>query len=331
MNTFGENIKITIFGESHGPGIGMVLDGIPPGLELDTDFIRKELSRRAPGNSELSTPRKEADEPVFFSGVFEGKTTGAPICAIIRNSDSHSSDYSPGFPRPSHADLSSQIKYRGFADYRGGGHFSGRLTAVMVAAGAICKQLLSARGIEVAAHIAQIGPHRGSELDFNMRKEILDARSAGDSVGSVVECVATGVPAGVGGLMFGGMESRIAAMVYAVPGVKGLEFGAGFELAAMRGSVANDPIRISPDGKIYTETNNSGGINGGITNGMPLTLRVALRPTPSISREQKTIDLAEMKNCTTRIKGRHDPCLAPRALPVIEGCVAFCLLDAMFE
>ena len=330
MNTFGENIRITIFGESHGPGIGMVLDGIAAGIELDEKFIQTELARRAPGVSELSTPRKEADEPVFMSGLFHGKTTGAPICAIIRNNDSHSSDYTPDIPRPAHADLTAQIKYGGFADYRGGGHFSGRLTAVMVTAGAICKQILAEKGISVVAQIVQVGPHTNDELDFSMRKEILDARSAGDSVGSVVKCVATGIPAGVGGLMFGGMESRIATMLYAVPGVKGLEFGAGFALAAMRGSAANDPIRIN-DGRIYTETNHAGGINGGITNGMPLTLRVALRPTPSISKEQKTVNLSKMENLDYRGKGRHDPCLAPRALPVIEACVAFCVLDAMSD
>lgn len=330
MNTFGENIKITIFGESHGPGIGMVLDGIEAGAELNEGFIRSELARRAPGSSELATKRKESDEPVFMSGILSGKTTGAPICAMIRNSDQHSSDYTPDIPRPSHADLAAKIKFKGHADYRGGGHFSGRLTACFVLAGAICKQLLAEKGVSIEAKIVQVGPHKGEELDFAMKKEILDARSAGDSVGSVVKCTASGVPAGVGGLMFGGMESRIAAMVYAVPGVKGLEFGAGFSLAELRGSAANDPIRIE-DGRLFTETNNSGGINGGITNGMPLTLRVAFRPTPSISREQKTVDFGSMENITTRIRGRHDPCLAPRALPVIEACLAFCILDAMME
>ena len=328
MNTFGNNIRITVFGESHGPGIGMVLDGMPAGISIDDEFIREELLRRAPGGSELSTARNESDEPVFMSGLFQGKTTGAPICAIIRNSDHHSSDYTPDIPRPSHADLSAQIKYKGFADYRGGGHFSGRLTAAFVTAGAICKHVLTSRGIHISAQVVQAGPHVGDELDFHMKKEILDARSAGDSVGSIVKCTADGIPAGIGGLMFGGMESRIAAMIYAVPGVKGLEFGAGFEFASMRGSTANDPIRMD-DGRIYTETNNSGGINGGITNGMPLTLRVAFRPTASIGREQKTINLSGLENITTRIRGRHDPCLAPRALPVIESCLAFCILDAM--
>ena len=328
MNTFGNNIKITVFGESHGPGIGMVLDGIPAGIVIDEAFIREELLRRAPGGSELSTTRNESDEPVFMSGLFQGKTTGAPICAIIRNRDHHSSDYTPDIPRPSHADLSAQIKYNGFSDYRGGGHFSGRLTAAFVTAGAICKLVLTNKGIRISSQIVQVGPHIGEEFDFHMKKEILDARSAGDSVGSIIKCTANGIPAGIGGLMFGGMESRIAAMVYAVPGVKGLEFGAGFEFASMRGSEANDPIRMD-DGRIYTETNNSGGINGGITNGMPLTLRVAFRPTPSIGREQKTINLSDMENITTRIRGRHDPCLAPRALPVVESCLAFCILDAI--
>lgn len=330
MNTFGENIRITVFGESHGPGVGMVLDGIPAGVEIDEALIMTDLARRAPGGSELSTPRKESDEPVFMSGLFEGRTTGAPICAIIRNSDSRSADYTPDIPRPGHADLTAQIKYRGFADYRGGGHFSGRLTAGFVTAGAICKQILAGRGVSIEAKIVQVGQYKGDDLDFAMKKEILDARSAGDSVGAAVKCTATGIPAGVGGLMFGGMESRIAAMLYAIPGVKGVEFGAGFEFASMRGSAANDPIRME-EGRIFTETNHSGGINGGITNGMPLTVRVALRPTPSIGKEQKTVDLIKMENTTTRIRGRHDPCLAPRALPVVEACLAFCILDAIRE
>lgn len=330
MNTFGENIKLTVFGESHGAGIGMVLDGVAAGVELDMEYIKAEMARRAPGSSELSTPRSETDEPMFFSGLLNGKTTGAPICAIIRNGDTHSSDYDPGIPRPGHADLTAQIKFRGFADYRGGGAFSGRLTAAFVAAGAICKQILEKSGIRIEGALVQVGKFKGEGLDFNMKKEILDARSAGDSVGSVVECVATGLPAGVGGMMFGGMESRIAAMIFAVPGVKGVEFGMGFNLATMRGSAANDPIRIKK-GRIYTETNNAGGINGGITNGMPLVVRAALRPTPSITREQNTIDLESMKNITTRVRGRHDPCLGPRAVPVIESCVALCVLDAMHE
>lgn len=328
MNTFGENIKITIFGESHGPAIGMVLDGIEAGMPLDMDFIAAELGRRAPGNSPISTARREADSPEFISGVFDGKTTGAPICAVIRNNDARSADYTPNLPRPGHADLTAHIKYGGHADYRGGGHFSGRLTACFVIAGAICKLALRGRGIDISARIVQVGSVKGDELNDEMRAEIMNARNDGDSVGSVIECVAEGVPAGIGGLMFGGMESRIAAMLYAVPGVKGVEFGAGFGLAEMRGSRANDPIRID-GGKLCTATNNAGGINGGITNGMPVVVRAALRPTPSISREQETVNLSTMENTTVSTQGRHDPCLAPRALPVIEACLAFCILDAM--
>ncbi|NLH00795.1 MAG: chorismate synthase, partial [Clostridiales bacterium] len=233
-------------------------------------------------------------------------------------------------PRPAHADLTAQIKYKGCSDFRGGGPFSGRLTAAMVMAGALCRQALSRKGIDVQASIISIGSVESSSpnFDFAMRKEILDARASGDSVGGIVECTASGVPAGIGGLMFGGMESRIAAALYAIPGVKGVEFGAGFDIASMRGSQANDPIRIE-DGRIFTETNHAGGINGGITNGMPIVVRCAFRPTPSISREQKTVDLIKHENTVLRITGRHDPCIVPRAVPVVESMVAFCILDAL--
>lgn len=330
MNTFGENLKLTIFGESHGEAVGMVLDGFPAGESIDLELVKEELKRRAPGMSELSTPRKEADEPVFISGLMEGHSTGAPICAMIKNTDTKSSDYRPEKPRPGHADLTAQIKYRGFADYRGGGPFSGRLTAAMVLAGALLKQTLERRDIFTEAKIIRIGSAEVTQPDFDfaMRKEILDARASGDSVGGVIECVATGLPAGLGGLMFGGLESRIAAAICAIPGVKGVEFGAGFEIAKMRGSEANDPIRLE-NGRIFTETNNSGGINGGLTNGMPLVVRCAFRPTPSIAREQKTVDLSKMENTTMRISGRHDPCIVPRAVPVVESMVAFCIMDAI--
>ncbi len=330
MNTFGENLKLTIFGESHGEAIGMVLDGFPAGESIDLDSIRQELTRRAPGKSELSTPRAEADEPKFLSGLFNGHSTGAPLCAIINNTDTRSGDYKPEKPRPGHADLTAQIKYNGFSDFRGGGPFSGRLTAAMVIAGAICKQALTRRGISVEALITRVGSAESAapDFEFEMRKEILDARASGDSVGGVIECVASGLPAGLGGLMFGGMESRISAALYAIPGVKGVEFGAGFDIAKLRGSQANDPIRLE-DGRIFTETNNAGGINGGITNGMPLVVRCAFRPTPSISREQNTVDLLTKENTTVRVVGRHDPCIVPRALPVVESLVAFCIMDAL--
>ena len=330
MNTFGENIRLTIFGESHGEAIGMVLDGFPAGEEVDIAEVKKQLARRAPGG-ETATPRKEADEPVFLSGLFNGHSTGAPITAMIRNTDTRSLDYHPEKPRPSHADLTAQIKYRGFNDFRGGGPFSGRLTAAMVLAGAICQQALARRGVTVASEILRVGSvtrETAEDFDFAIKKEILDARASGDSVGGVIECTALGVPAGIGGLLFGGMESRIASALYAIPAVKGVEFGAGFQIAEQRGSQANDPIRIE-DGRIFTETNNAGGINGGLTNGMPLVVRCAFRPTPSISREQKTVDLLKQENVSLRVAGRHDPCVVPRAVPVVESMVAFCILDAI--
>ncbi len=330
MNTFGEHIKLTIFGESHGETIGMVLDNFPAGEDVDISLVAEELTRRAPGQSELASARSEEDKPLFVSGLLNGHTTGAPLCAMIKNTDAQSHDYHPEKPRPGHADLTAQIKYKGCSDFRGGGPFSGRLTVAMVTAGAVCKQALLRRGIEIEASITRIGSvdSQRQDFEFAMRKEILDARSSGDSVGGEIECIAKGLPAGIGGLMFGGMESRISAALFAIPGVKGVEFGAGFKIAAMRGSEANDPIRLE-DGSIFTETNNSGGINGGLTNGMPLIVRCAFRPTPSISREQKTVDLSKMENTTVRIVGRHDPCIVPRAVPVVEGLLAFCIMDAL--
>ena len=332
MNTFGEYLRLTVFGESHGEAIGMVLDGFPAGEDIDLDSVKEQLGRRAPGTGELSSSRTEPDEPLFLSGLLDGHSTGAPLCAIIKNTDAKSEDYHPEKPRPGHADLTAQIKYKGFADFRGGGPFSGRLTAAMVMAGAVCRQALERRGVFTEARIIRIGS-AGSEqpdFDFAMRKEILDARASGDSVGGVIECSVSGLPAGLGGLMFGAMESRIASALYAIPGVKGVEFGAGFEFAKMRGSEANDPIRLE-DGRLFTETNNSGGINGGLTNGMPLVVRCAFRPTPSIAREQKTVDLSKMQNTTLRITGRHDPCIVPRAVPVVESMVELCIMDALCE
>ena len=330
MNTFGEKLKFTVFGESHGFGVGMVLDGLPQGLEIDMDAVMAEMARRAPGTSELTTARKETDTPMFISGLVDNVTTGAPVAAIIRNSDQHSDSYDPKIPRPSHSDLAAWVRFRGKNDVRGGGHFSGRLTAAWVAAGALCRQELQRRGVTVEAKIIRIGESTGDELTMSMKKEILDARASGDSVGGTIECVCTGVPAGIGGLMFGGLESRLAMLLYAIPGVKGLEFGAGFRLAEMRGSAANDPIRVS-DGRIYTETNNSGGINGGLSNGMPIVARLAFRPTPSIGREQKSINLETMENVNFRVRGRHDPCIVPRAVPVVEAAMCIGLLDAILE
>lgn len=330
MNTYGEHLKVTIFGESHGPGIGVVVDGLPAGEAIDLDAVRIQMRRRAPGSSDLTTHRSETDDPLIMSGLYRGVTTGAPVAALFQNRDAHSSDYHPEVLRPSHADYTATVKFGGYADLRGGGPFSGRLTACMVFAGALCRQVLERRGIQIAANVVRVGHASGKELNFKMKREILDARSAGDSVGSVLECVVTGIPAGVGGLMFGGMESRIASILYAIPGVKGVEFGLGFGLAELRGSEANDPF-VLKNGQVVAETNNAGGINGGITNGMPLVVRMAMRPTASISREQHTVNIQTMEETTLRVTGRHDPCLAPRTIPVMEAALACSVLDAMLD
>ena len=311
MNTYGERVKATIFGESHGPAIGVVLDGVPAGEAIDMDAVRIQMRRRAPGSSDLTTHRSETDDPLVMSGILNGVTTGAPISAIFRNKDQDSAAYHPEIPRPSHADYAATVRFGGHADLRGGGPFSGRLTACLVFAGAVCRQILERRGITITANAVRVGQATGRELNFDMKRAILDARSAGDSVGSELECVVTGVPAGVGGLLFGGMERRIAG-------------------AEMRGSEANDPIRLK-NGHITMASNNAGGINGGITNGMPLVVRMALRPTPSIACEQPSVDLATMEETPLRINGRHDPCLAPRAIPVMEAALACCVLDAMLD
>ena len=277
-----------------------------------------------------ATPRKETDEPLILSGLYHNKTTGSPVTAIFKNSDTHSSDYHPEVLCPSHADYTAAVKFHGNMDLRGSGPFSGRLTACMVFAGALCRQVLERRGVSIAANAVRVGKATGKELNFDMTREILDARAAGDSVGSVLECVVNGVPAGVGGLMFGGMESRIASILYAIPGVKGVEFGLGFGLAEKRGSEANDPFRLEK-GRVVATSNNAGGINGGITNGMPLVVRMAMRPTASIAAEQQTVNIQTMEETTLRVHGRHDPCLAPRAIPVMEAALAIAVLDAMME
>lgn len=331
MNTFGENLKLTVFGEPHGGAVGMVLDGFPPGYEPDMDSLKWELARMNLGvQMEQTELDSGEDEPAIISGVFNGKTTGAPITILVRNSESSVSEYHPEKPRPGHADLTAQIKYRGFADYRGAGPFSGRLAAAMVAAGSLCKQVLYEKNISVDAEIYSVGTvsREDENFSFDMQKQILDARGSGDSIGGVVECVVSNLPSGLGGLMFSGMESRLAAALYAIPGVRGVEFGAGFGISRMRGSQANDPIRLE-NGRIFTETNNSGGINGGITNGMPLVVRCAFRPTPSISRSQNTVDLVKQENTTIRVLGRHDPCIALRAIPAVEAMTAVCILDAL--
>ena len=337
-STYGENLKLSIFGQSHGVAIGMTLDSIPAGLPVDTDALQIFLNRRAPGQNDWSTPRKEADRPEFLSGILDGFTCGAPIAAAIYNKNTRSGDYAnlKDCPRPGHADFTAQIKYGGFQDAAGGGHFSGRLTAPLCIAGGLCKQWLEGMGIQVFAHIAAIAgisdtpfdplaPDRDSiQPDFpvikpdagaQMRDAISAAKGDGDSVGGIVECAVTGLPAGVGEPMFGG-----------VPAVKGVEFGAGFSAANLRGSQNNDDYVIS-DGQIRTVTNNAGGILGGITTGMPLIFRAALKPTPSISRPQQSVDLNDGKVRELIVKGRHDPCIVPRAVPVIEAAAAIAIFD----
>ena len=334
-----------IFGESHGPAIGVVLEGVPAGLELDLEQVQKELDRRKPGQDPTATARKESDLVEVLSGVFEGKTTGAPLAMVIRNSDQHSKDYESirYTPRPSHGDYAGFIKSRGCLDYRGGGHFSGRLTAPLVAAGAVAKQVLAGRGVQVGAHISSIygicdaaleDPAELKEVAAKafpvlndgkgeeMRQAILEAKGEQDSVGGAIECAVTGLPAGLGAPDFGcNVEGIFAQYLFAVPAVKGIEFGAGVAFSLMRGSEANDPFAVE-DGRVVTKTNHAGGINGGITNGMPVTFEVTIRPTPSISLPQESVDLRTGEETEIEIHGRHDPCIVPRAVPVIEAAAA---------
>lgn len=334
-----------IFGESHGPAIGVVLEGVPAGLELDLEQVQKELDRRKPGQDPTATARKEGDLVEVLSGVFEGKTTGAPLAMVIRNADQHSKDYESirYTPRPSHGDYAGFIKSRGAQDYRGGGHFSGRLTAPLVAAGAVAKQVLAGRGVQVGAHISSIygicdaALEDPAELNAvaakafpvlddgkgeEMRQAILEAKEEQDSVGGAIECAVTGLPAGLGAPDFGcNVEGIFAQYLFAVPAVKGIEFGAGVAFSLMRGSEANDPFAVE-DGRVVTKTNHAGGINGGITNGMPVTFEVTIRPTPSISLPQESVDLRTGEETEIEIHGRHDPCIVPRAVPVIEAAAA---------
>ena len=354
-STYGEILKLSIFGQSHSPAIGMTLDGIPAGLPVDLDKLQQFLNRRAPGQNNWSTPRKEEDRPEFLAGILDGYTCGAPIAAMIHNKNTRSGDYSElkDCPRPGHADYTAQLKYGGFQDVAGGGHFSGRLTAPLCIAGGLCKQWLEEMGIRIGARIVAIGgEHDESEQldplapqldligeDFpvfspaageRMRQKIADARAEGDSVGGIIECYITGLPAGLGDPMFGGMESRIASIVYGVPAVKAVDFGIGYAAGYMRGSQCNDDFTIE-NGQIKTVTNNCGGILGGITNGMPVIFQTAIKPTPSISRQQQSISLSRMETAALEVKGRHDPCIVPRAVPVIEAAAAIAVFDAYLE
>ena len=354
-STYGEKIKISVFGESHGGGIGVVIDGLPAGEAIDFDAVLAQMARRAPGRDKTATPRKESDTPRVLSGMLGNVLTGAPLCAVIENTNTRSQDYGDllAKPRPGHSDYTAYIKYHGANDIRGGGHFSGRITAPLVFAGAVCRQLLERRGIQIAAHIQSVGSIHDKPFDpvavpsalikrlsassfalidesaeEAVRAEIEAARLAQDSVGGMIECAVTGLPAGVGEPMFDGLEGAIAKAVFGVPAVKGIEFGAGFALAAMRGSRANDAFCYQ-NGHVVTETNHCGGILGGIANGMPLIFRCAVKPTPSISQPQKTVDLQTGENTVLTIHGRHDPCIVPRAVPVIEAVTALAIINEL--
>ena len=350
-NSFGGSVQVTLFGESHGAYVGATVDGLAPGIPVDPDRVRRKLSQRAPAGR-ISTARNERDEARFVSGVFEGKTTGAPLTVLIPNEDTRSGDYSAmrALARPGHADYAGFVKYGGCEDYRGGGHFSGRLTAPLVAVGAVAGGALENRGIRIGTHIRACAgiPDRDfgdlesdiAALDLlpfaaldesagaRMRKAIEEAAEAGDSVGGVLETAVLGVPAGVGEPWFDGIESALSRVLFGIPAVKGVEFGDGFALAAMRGSEANDPFTVK-DGAIVTETNRNGGVNGGITNGMPLLFRTAIKPTPSIALPQRTVDFVRMRNAETRVGGRHDPAIVHRARAAVDAVTALALADLL--
>ena len=353
---FGNILRVSVFGQSHGKAIGVNIDGLPAGEPIDLEELNAFLDRRKPGKSPLSTARKESDTPVFLSGLENGVTCGFPLCAIIENSDQHSSDYSElaDKPRPSHADYTARVKWGGHADMRGGGHFSGRLTAPLCIAGGIAKQILARRGIFVGAHLAAVGTENDAPFPLHptaelfdaiaakpfpvvddgagdrMQALILEARQDLDSVGGIIECAAIGLPAGLGDPMFGGVENRLAAALFGIPAVKGVEFGLGFGSARLHGSENNDPFTVE-NGTVVTASNRAGGILGGITTGMPVTLRTAIKPTPSISRPQQTVRLSAMESTELVIRGRHDPCIAHRAVPVVEAVTAAVLLDLLLE
>ncbi len=348
-NTFGNHVSITLFGESHGAEIGAVLDGLAPGVRVDEDFIRHQLSLRRP-HGKISTARVEADEFRIVSGVFEGRTTGTPLCILIPNTNTRSGDYEKDLPRPGHADYTAECKYHGYQDYRGGGHFSGRLTAPLVAAGAIAISMLRKSGILIGTHISSLSgitdrafgnveadietlddlifPVLSASASEAMRREIEAAASEGDSVGGILETAVTGLPAGLGEPWFDTVEGLLSHALFSIPAVKGVEFGAGFGFADLRGSEANDALRVV-NGKVVTTTNHNGGINGGITNGMPVVFRCAVKPTPSIFLDQESVDLGTMRNATLSLKGRHDPAVIHRARVVVDSVTALVLCDIL--
>lgn len=354
-STWGNKFKISIFGESHGVGIGAVIDGLPPGIFIDLAEVKKEMSRRSAKGNLLATPRKEEDEVEILSGLFNNKTTGAPLAGIIRNGNTRSKDYekTKDLMRPGHADYTGAKRYQGYQDYRGGGHFSGRLTAPFVFAGAIAKAVIKAikPEVEIGSRVFSIGkitdveienwkdylslnagihnplfPLVNSDLEVLMKNEVIQAIKEKDSVGGIIEGFVTNLEPGIGNPFFESIESRLAGLLFSIPGVKGVSFGKGFDITSFRGSEVNDPMKIE-QGKMITKTNNNGGINGGISNGMPITFQVAIKPTPSISQKQETVNLKEMKDTILEIEGRHDPCIVLRAFPVVEAATAICLAD----
>ena len=352
---FGKKINLSIFGESHGKAIGIVINGIEPGIKIDLDKIEQDMARRAPGKNSLSTQRKEGDSFEILSGFFEGYTTGTPLSIMIRNNDTKSKDYSKikDLVRPSHGDFSGFVKYNGFNDYRGGGHFSGRITAPLVFAGALAKQILESKGIYVGAHISRVGkvvddsfdkvnlnkgvldsvldkelPLLNEEKIDDIKQEILHARQNGDSVGGAIECGIVGINPGIGSPFFDSLESTISHLAFSVPAVKGIEFGLGFDFAKENASKVNDEYYIE-NGEVKTYTNNNGGIVGGITNGMPVIFKVAIKPTPSISKEQRTINVRTMEEEILKVEGRHDPCIVQRAVVVIEAIAAIAVLELL--
>jgi len=352
-NTIGEKIRVTVFGQSHAPSIGAVIEGLPAGMKIDMERVRAFMARRAPGRDKLSTARKEADEPKIIAGLNEwGETCGSPLCMVIENSDQRSKDYSKlrDLPRPGHADYTAAVKFMGANDIRGGGQFSGRLTAPICFAGAVCMQLLERKGVRIGAHIASIADidderftipddvvlnliesHAFPVIDEaageKMQQRILEAKSEGDSVGGIIEVCAINVPAGLGDPMFDGMENCLARAAFGIPAVRGVEFGTGFAAARMKGSEHNDPFYMKEDGTVATKTNHHGGILGGITSGMPIVMRVAIKPTPSIAKEQETVSLFKNENDRLTIEGRHDPCIVHRAVPCLESIMAIAILD----
>ena len=349
MNWYGKTLRLSVFGQSHSESIGMTLSGLPAGERIDREELQRFLDRRAPGRTPWSTARKEPDVPEFTAGLEGERTTGETITALIRNRDRRSGDYTSfaRTPRPGHADYPASVKYGPAWDNAGGGAFSGRMTAPLCIAGGLCLQLLRREGITVISRIAEIGGIRDvGELTESTAKKsfpvvdeaagermiaaIMEAKAAGDSLGGVVECQVLGLPVGLGGPLFDGLESRIAAMVFGIPAVKGLDFGAGFEAARLRGSENNDPFLVR-EGRVVTESNRCGGILGGMSDGMPLIFHVAFKPTPSIALPQRSVDLERVEETELRIGGRHDPCVVPRAVPVVEAAAALAVCDALLE